>query len=221
MDNQISVGGDIGGNFVFGDGNVVGEVGGRPRPEPKQATERLVPRFGFVVDIVGYGRRDGESKADLQRRLLALLDRVVADLGVARSGTTTSDVGDARLVFLPVGIDPSRVLPVIISATRDGLGRDNRRHTDRMRLRMAAGTGLVGTGPLGFVGELVVDLHRLLDSTALRRAVADNTYADLALLVTGALYDDVIRPGHVDPADFTRVDVTAKEFTAPAWLRLC
>lgn len=30
----------------------------------------------------------------------------------------------------------------------------------------------------------------------------------------------MIRPGYLAPADFTRVEVTTKEFTAPAWLRL-
>lgn len=218
MDNKISVGGDVGGNVVVGDGNVVGEVS--PAPEPARETEKFTPRLGFVVDIVGFGRRDGESKDDLQRRLDTLLDQVVADLGVDRKGVHSGDAGDSRVLFLPPGVDPTRVLPIMISAIRERLGRDNRRYRDRMRLRMAVGTGLVGNGPLGFTGELVIDLHRLVDSVVLREAVAGNLYADLALLVGNALYDDVIRPGYLDRGDFTRVDVTTKEFTAPAWLRL-
>jgi len=224
MDNKFSIGGDVGGNVVFGDGNVVGDVAPaadrRAAPERDEDREGLAPRLGFVVDIVGFGRRDAESKADLQRRLDTLVGEVVADLGVDRGGVSSSDAGDARVLFLPVGTDPSRILPIMIAAIRERLGRDNRRYRDRMRLRMAVGTGLVGTGPLGFTGELVIDLHRLVDSVVLREAVAGNPYADLALLVARALHDDVIRPGYLDPADFTRVDVTAKEFTAPAWLRL-
>jgi hypothetical protein len=220
MDNKISVGGDVGGNFVLGDGNVVGDVARAPLPGPAREAEGFSPRLGFVVDIVGFGRRDGEAKNDLQQRLDKLLDQVVADVGVEKDDLRSSDAGDSRVLFLPVGADPTRVLPILISAVRERLGRDNRRYRDRMRLRMAVGTGLVGTGPLGFTGELVIDLHRLVDSVVLREAVAGNPYTDLALLVGNALYDDVIRPGYLATGDFTRVDVTTKEFAAPAWLRL-
>lgn len=220
MDNKFSVGGDVGGNFVVGDGNVVGDVARAPVPARAPRAEGFTPRLGFVVDIVGFGRRDGESKADLQQRLDTLLGEVVADLGVDRDAVPSSDAGDSRVLFLPVGVDPTRVLPIMISAIRERLARDNRRYRDRMRLRMAIGTGLVGDGPLGFSGELVIDLHRLVDSIVLREAVAGNPYTDLALLVGNAVYDDVIRPGYLDPADFTRVEVTTKEFAAPAWLRL-
>ena len=220
MDNKISVGGDVGGNFVVGDSNTVGAVTPVPAPVSKKDPEGMTPRIGFVVDVVGFGRRDAESKQYLQERLDKLLGEVVADLGIDRTAVPSSDAGDSRVLFLPVGTDPSRVLPIMLTAMRERLARDNRRHHDRMRLRMAVGTGLVGNGPLGFTGELVIDLHRLVDSFALRKAVADNLSADLALLVGNALHDDVIRPGYLDAGDFTRVDITAKEFSAPAWLRL-
>ncbi|MBB4911003.1 hypothetical protein [Actinophytocola algeriensis] len=220
MDNKISVGGDVGGNFVIGDGNTVGEVTRAQAPAPARDVAGFTPRLGFVVDIVGFGRRDGAAKDDLQQRLDALLDQVVADLGVEKNDVRGSDAGDSRVLFLPVGVDPTRMLPIMLSAVHERLGRDNRRYRDRMRLRMAVGTGLVGTGPLGFTGELVIDLHRLVDSVVLREAVAGNPYTDLALLVGNAVHDDVIRPGYLDPGDFTRVEVTAKEFSAPAWLRL-
>lgn len=193
-----------------------------PRPAGPSAKndEHRTARLGFVVDIVGFGRRDGESKAELRRRLDTLVDEVVAALGVDRAGVASGDAGDARVLFLPAGADPSRVLPVMLATIRERLARDNRRYRDRMRLRMAVGSGPVGTGPLGFTGDLVVDLHRLVGSVVLRKAVADNLYADLALLVGHALYYDVVRPGYPEPGDFTRVDVTAKGFTAPAWLLL-
>ena len=123
-------------------------------------------------------------------------------------------------MFLPVGADSSRMLPAMISAMSERLRRDNRRHTDRMRLRMAVGTGLLGHGPLGFTGDLVVDVHRLVNSDVLRRGIDDNPGSDLALLVSHALHDEVIRPGYVDRDEFVRVDVTSKEFAAVGWLWL-
>jgi hypothetical protein len=224
--NKISVGGDVTGNVVAGNDNTVGNVvaGRDPAaagPVVGAPSNGMTPRLGFVMDIVGFGHRDAEGKADLQHRLNDLVNRVVADLGVDLADVKSSDAGDARLMFLPVGVDSSRVLPAMLAAVVERLGRDNRRFQDRMRLRMAVGAGLVGDGPLGFTGELVVDVHRLVDSAVLRQALRDNPDADLAVLVSQSLHDDVIRPGHLDPGDFTRVEITAKEFRAPAWLRVC
>ena len=217
--NDITVIGDVGGNVVAGNGNTVG-VASPAGEKPTPTREGMAPRLGFVVDIVGFGRRDAEEKGDVQHRLDELVRLVVADLEIDPDGTRSSDAGDSRVQFLPVGVDSSRVLPTMLSAMGERLVRDNRRYRDRMRLRMAAGFGLVGTGPLGFTGQLVVDLHRLVDSDVLRRAMRDHPDTDLAVLVSQSLYDDVVRPGYLDPRDFTAVTVTAKELTAAAWLRI-
>ena len=214
MSNSVQIGGNVSGNVVAGDHNVIGAP-------PATATAGLAPRIGFVVDIIGFGHRGAEDKEDLQRRLDTLVGRVIADLGLTRADTDGDVAGDAMVVFLPVGTVSSHALPRMISAMAERLGRDNHNHRDRMRLRMAVGSGLVGAGPLGFIGELVVDLHRLVDSVNLRQAISDHEDADLALLVANALHDEVIRPGYLDKQDFTEVAVRSKEFEAAAWLRLC
>lgn len=219
--NTVSVGGNVGGHVVAGDDNVVSGAAAPEQAARGGTKDAMGPRLGFVVDIVGFGRRDAGEKRDLQDRLDTLVNRVVDGLGVDPADTRTSDAGDARLVFLPVGLDTSRLAPAVVDGMIEHLGRDNRRYRDRMRLRMSMGTGLVGDGPLGFTGELVVDLHRLVDSVALRRAITDHVDIDLAILVNRALHDDVIRPGHLAPGDFARVDVATKEYAGPAWLRLC
>lgn len=213
--NTIRIGGDVSGSVVAGDHNVVGA------PPPAAPSTALAPRIGFVVDIIGFGHRGAEDKEDLQRRLDALVGRVIADLGLARVDTDGDVAGDSMVVFLPVGTASPDVVPRMVTAMAERLGRDNQRYRDRMRLRMAVGSGLVGGGPLGFTGELVVDLHRLVDSVVLRQAISDHEHNDLALLVTHTLHDEVIRPGYLDKADFTEVAVTTKEFEAAAWLRLC
>lgn len=213
--NEVKVGGNVSGTVVAGDHNVVGAA------PPVETSAGLTPRLGFVVDIIGFGHRGAEDKEELQRRLDALVGRVLADLGIARVDTDSDVAGDSTVVFLPVGAASPDILPRMISAMAERLGRDNQRYRDRMRLRMAVGSGLVGTGPLGFTGELVVDLHRLVDSVVLRQAIRDHERTDLALLVTHTLHDEVIRPGYLDKEDFTEVVVAAKEFEAAAWLRLC
>jgi len=219
--SSIKIGGSVGGNVVAGDGNVVGPAAAPSAARPAAPKDGMTPRLGFVVDIIGFGQRsDGEDKVDLQRRLADLVGRVLADLGVEQDDTVGDHAGDEKTVFLPVGVDSSRMLPTLIAAMAERLRRDNRRHTDRMRLRMAVGTGLLGNGPLGFTGDLIVDLHRLVSCDVLRQAAGANPDADLALLVTHALHDEVIRPGYVDRDEFVRVDVAIKEFTAVAWLWL-
>lgn len=220
--NSVSIGGNVGGSVVTGDHNTVGGVPtAPPQPERTEPEGAMRPRLGFVVDIVGFGRRDAEGKSDLQDRLDRLVSGVVDGLGVDLTDAKKTDAGDSRVMFLPVGVDSSRVVPAILAGMIDGLARDNRRYRDRMRLRMSMASGLVGDGPTGFTGELVIDLHRLLDSTVLREAMADHAETDLAILVSQALYDDVVRPGYLSPDDFTRVKVNTKEFDAGAWLRLC
>jgi hypothetical protein len=220
--NTISVGGSVGGNVVAGSHNVVGPAPETVVEQPVTAPpEGLTPRLGFVVDIVGFGRRSADDKDDLQHRLDQLVGQVIADIGIDPDDTECCVAGDAKVVFLPVGADSSRALPGMISATAEQLKRDNRRFRDRMRLRMSAGTGLLGNGPLGFTGELIVDLHRLVDSDVCRQAVQDNPDADLVIVVTHTLHDEVIRPGYLNRDDFTRVEVAMKEFTATAWLRVC
>ncbi|OLF17152.1 hypothetical protein [Actinophytocola xanthii] len=219
--NSISVGGDVSGSVVAGNRNVVQHT---PRPQTAEAgepAEGLTPRLGFVFDIVGYGGRLAEGKADLEERLSSLTRRVVADLGIDLEDTRYAVSGDGIVVFLPVGVASTRVLPTLICAASSRLASDNNRFRDRMRLRLAVGSGLLGDGPLGFTGDLVVDLHRLVDSDVLRQAVRENPKADLAILVSAALHDEVVRPGYLDARDFTRCEVTTKEFSAPAWLRLC
>lgn len=217
--NKVHVGGSVGGSVVTGDHNALAAPA--PAPARQKPADGMTPRIGFVVDIVGYGQRpDGDDKVELQHRLADLVERVLADLGVATDDVEGDHAGDERTVFLPVGVASSRILPVLISAMSERLRRDNRRHTDRMRLRMAVGAGLLGHGPLGFTGDLIVDLHRLVNSDVLRQGIDDNPGSALGLLVSHALHDEVIRPGYVDRDEFVQVDVTSKEFTAVGWLWL-
>jgi hypothetical protein len=168
----------------------------------------VAPRLGFVVDIVGFGHRDTGEKEGLRLRVDALVSRVIADLGIARAETEAEASGDSTVVFLPARVPPAQVLPRMISAMAERLGRDNQRYRDRMRLRMA-----VSAGPLGFMDVL----YRLVDSRVIRQAISDHEHAHLALLVT----PDLIYSGELDRADFTEVEITTRENVVSAWLRVC
>lgn len=223
MSRDINVGRDANGVFVTGDGNVVSDTpGGRPAPGPPEAGEwpmTPVPRFGFAIDVVGYGRRSEPLRQDIAARLRSLVATVLDGIRVAERDADVVNTGDGGMVFLPPGTDPTRALPWLLAATTDWLARDNARYRDRIRLRMSVGSGLLEHAPTGLTGPLIVDLPRLLDSDPLRRAVDRHPDSDLVVLVADALHNDVVRP-YLDPDQyaFERVKVTKKEYTGVAWL---
>lgn len=178
---------------------------------PPFVANKRANRLGFVVDVVSYGQRTASQQACVQARLQDLLRAVVADVG-DDFDTVDRDSGTGDgLVLLPAG-DPAARLPTLLRSVATRLAADNATYSDRIRLRMAVGTGLVAGG--GLTGPLVVNISRLVDSEPLRRAVAGNPEADLAVLVLDVLHTEVIAPGYVPlVADRVElVDVTMREF---------
>lgn len=224
------VGRDFVGNMVSGSNNVAGDVyqhaepsvpSSSQPPRPRRPRGERANRLGFVVDVVSYGQRTAPEQERVQDRLQALLRAVVADVGddfdeVDRDSGT----GDGMVVFLPTGGDPTELLPALLRSVATRLAADNAVYRDRIRLRMAVGTGLVARGGNGFTGPLVVNISRLVDSEPLRRAVADNPEADLVVLVLDVLHREVVAPGYLPLLvdRFEVVDVAMKEFVERAWL---
>jgi hypothetical protein len=179
-----------------------------------------VPALGLVTDIVGYGCRNTRDQQHAQERLYSVTRNVLADLGMrSHELLFEGPSGDGMSVVLPVATDPARVLPRLLAATSSRLRCDNERYTDQLRLRMAVGFGLVGRGPLGLVGHLIVELARLSESAPIRKAVVDNPRSHLFVLVSRLLHQLVDRTDAqcLVPAP-ERVDVAVKEYEAPAWL---
>jgi hypothetical protein len=216
--------GDVSGNAVAGQhirvGNMAVNAAAPASPSTAPSPAGLTQRLGFVVDAVEYGKRSAPQRADIAQRLRELVVGLVADAGSDVDQADIDGVGDGMVVFLPVGTDPTAALPGLLTAMSDRLARDNNRFRDRLRLRMAIGSGLAGRGPTGFLGELVIELGRLVDSEPLRNAVTWYPQADCVALVSNTLHDEVIRPGHIRPdlGPFSEVTVVAKEYTRTAWL---
>jgi hypothetical protein len=186
---------------------------------PQQAARRPI-RMAFMVDIVGYGRRDSPAKDSLQQRLASVIQLVLDDLSVALPDTERQGTGDGMLVILPEKLDIQRALPVLLRSTAGRLAHDNSVYQDQMRVRMASDIGPVGLAELGFGGAMVTNTGRLLDSKPLRRWVVDHPEHDLAVALSDPLHRFVIAEGHPElPAkQFIRTQVRAKELATVAWL---
>jgi len=189
------------------------------RPAPRPAT--VEHRIGFGVDVVNYSGRSTPAQEQVQRRVVTLFERVMRSLGIEVPETDRQPAGDGMTVVLPAAAEAHRVLPGLLHGWRAGLAADNAAHPDdRIRLRMSAGSGPYTVAALGFAGQSVIEVGRLLDCAGLRAAVAARPDADLVVLVSDRLHGDVVREGYpgLTSAQFERIDVAAKTYEGHAWL---
>ena len=179
-------------------------------------------RMGFVLDVAGYGARSVPGRDGVQQRLRRLVVATLADCGLWLDPAVVDHqwTGDGINAILPADIEPTAVLAVLMRSLAAGLTRDNAEHVDRIRLRMAIGVGLVERSVAGFGGPVIVDINRLVDSAALRSALDGEPAADLVVALSDHAFALIIQPGYpgIPVAQFTRVNVAAKEFSGPAWI---
>ena len=179
-------------------------------------------RMAFVLDVDGYGRRTGPGRGAVQQRLRRLVVAMLAECGLELGELTVDHqwTGDGINAILPADIDPTAVLATLLRSLAAGLGHDNKGHADRIRLRMAIGVGLFERGPAGFGGPVIVDINRLVDSTALRSALATEPDADLVAAIGDRAHGLIIEPGYpgIPARQFTRTYVVSKEFAGRAWI---
>jgi hypothetical protein len=197
--------------------HTAGPAAGRP-----QSSRAL--RIGFVLDVAGYGTRSVPDRDDVQRRLRQLVVAMLSECGLKLDVRVVDHqwTGDGINGVLPSGIDPPSVLSVLVRSLAAALSEDNARHSDRIRLRMAIGVGLIERRAAGFGGPVIVDINRLVDSAALRSALSDEPAADLAVAISDHVYTLIIQPGYpgIPAGQFAQTNVTAKEFSGPAWIWL-
>lgn len=177
-------------------------------------------RLGFVLDVAGYGLRSVPDRSDVQRRLCALVDEVLLDVGIDPDQTERDGTGDGMLVLLPEWAPFQRVLAPLLRTTACRLAADNRRHVDRLQLRMATSIGPVGHGATGYTEGTVTEMFRLVDSEPIRQALEGKPDVDLAVIVSNILFGWVVGAGHpgLEADEFRPVDVRVKSFEAGAWL---
>jgi class 3 adenylate cyclase len=180
-----------------------------------------VPRSLVAVDIEGYSGRDNLGHLELRNALRRVCDEAFARIGV--SPDARQDQGDAFLFLIPPDVPKAHLVSDLIRELGTALRLSNRnwRADARMRLRVALHAGEVHLDGTGYGGESVVTVARLIDADPLKEALK-TTPGDLAVIVSDQLYGDVVRQEYrdSDPADYTRVHVSRKEFSQPAWVRV-
>lgn len=167
---------------------------------------RLAYHFLAAVDIEGFSRLDVLEQVIQQSRLGGVLERAAERARLDRASWEVQPAGDGELAVLPGDIDASRLVADYPRELARALAETNgeRGELPRLRVRLALHHGIVVPGGLGPVGRAPIEISRLLDSEALRRELRRRLNEDLVLIVSSALYRDVVesRFRGLDPADF-------------------
>lgn len=177
-----------------------------------------------AVDAEGYSGRDTKAQHDLQAALPALINAATAEAGLDRLTWEVQQQGDGELAVVPRDQDERLVVDDFVRRLDANLDSYNaeRRDDARLRLRLAMHFGIATPSENGFVGSAPVIVSRLLGSTHLRAALADNPGSDLVVALSDGLYEDLILGRHTSlpPAAFSSCLVQEKTYEGRAWIRV-
>jgi hypothetical protein len=176
------------------------------------------------ADMESYSGRTNVLQYRAQLAFKKIMDEATTEIGLHRVKWRIQQGGDGELAILPPGTSErvvvTRLAPVVDRLLREhnqGLGPEA-----KVRLRLAVHQGLVHLdGANGFPGEAIVHVSRLVDSPQLKAALRRFPNANVALVVSDSLYQDVVRHYQdLRPEQFACVSarLPEKNFSATAWI---
>lgn len=138
-----------------------------------------------------------ERQAGRQRVSAALLD-ACGSAGLDRVLVSAQRTADTEVALLPVGIDEPRFIAALTAALAEALHRMNTGHGngERVRLRMAVHEGVTILTSEGFTGHAVMQVSRLAGAQPLRAALTADPDADLIVLLSDQVFEDVVQFDH-------------------------
>lgn len=148
--------------------------------------DEAVPGIRRLCIAVAEDGLDGVAVPDLA----VILDDVCLAADVPFAHWAARPVGDELVVF-PPGIDEVRVVTDFVRELRRAVARVNGGGAARTRLRVALHQGITRCDESGFGGRAVAKARSLRDAPVLGRELAAHPEADLALIVSAELFEDV------------------------------
>ncbi|MET9493495.1 hypothetical protein [Streptomyces sp. NPDC006552] len=191
--------------------------GDKPRPDDYR-------RLCLAADIEQYSRFDTPGQRTAQAQLSRVLRAAAERSGLDHGTWSVQPQGDMEFAVLPAGTSEQVVLGKYVTHLAAELGGYNatRRPAGRIRLRLAIDTGVAATAALGFSGPAPIAVARYLDAPEVKRVLAAVTSANLVVVISDRLYQDVVRlrsHGH-DPEQYRPIHVEQKGFAGYGWVRL-
>lgn len=181
---------------------------------------QLTYHFLTAVDVEGFSHLNASQQLRVQSDLDKMLTTAATRAGLDRGAWYRQLGGDGELAVLPGDTDGLRLIDNYPRELSRVLTAINRSRNPRLRLRVAIHHGALVDGLFGPAGHAPIVVSRLLDSDALRRELAENSARDLVLAISAAVYGEIVQTGlgRLNPADFHRLDVSAKGTEYPAYI---
>ncbi|MCO1594872.1 hypothetical protein M8C17_06795 [Micromonospora sp. RHAY321] len=181
-------------------------------------------RVLIAVDMESYSGRDNVLQYRAQLAFQKIMKDACEELGFDRANWLIQQGGDGELAILPPGTS-ERAIVTRLTPTIDRLLREHNRGLSpeaRIRLRIGVHEGPVHLdGANGYPGDAVVTVCRLVDSPQLKAALRRFRGAEVALIVSDRIYEDIVRHYRdLRPEQFLRVTARLpdKDFEAVAWI---
>ncbi|WP_410667648.1 hypothetical protein [Amycolatopsis sp. cmx-4-68] len=178
----------------------------------------------LAVDVARFSapERSNQHRLVVRSALYEALEEALAASGVRWRACHRTDLGDGVLILAPATCPKAVLGGLVPGALASRLSVHNSTHEppERIRLRLAIHAGEVTRDAHGVTGSAIVHAFRLLDSAAVKDALASSE-GDLAVITSNWFYEEVIRHSPLtDPRSYRPVVATVKETTAPAWIHL-
>jgi hypothetical protein len=180
-------------------------------------------RYELVISVDA--RRSGEyddvDKQRMRERIYRVLEAAFTHAKVARDAVHMEDRGDGVLLSVAGRIAVTRLLGLWMVEVHENLRDENRGLRVPLGLRVGMHVGPVRHDGRGISGRAVDLACRLADSPLARRLL-DAERADLVLVTSQSLYEDVVSSGgkFIEPAHYSSARLELKEGEVTAWFHL-
>ncbi|QOV36112.1 hypothetical protein IM697_39885 [Streptomyces ferrugineus] len=189
----------------------------QPRAELAEAHYELV----ISVDARRSGEYDDVDKPRMRARIYRVLETAFTQARVPRDAVHLEDRGDGVLASVAGRVAVTRLLGLWMVEVHEKLRDENRDLAVPLGLRIGMHVGPVRHDGRGISGRAVDLACRLADSTVARRLL-DAENADLVLVTSQGLYEDVVTAGgkFIEPAHYAPARLELKEGEVTAWFQL-
>ncbi len=186
------------------------------------------PAIRRLCIAVAFDQAHTGGKADQRAEpqgLSDVLDDACRDAPLDRALWHCQPQGDGELAILPPGVDEGYVIGHFIREAGQALQFHNKRveQGPRLRLRIAFHQGLTYVVDSGYMGPAVAAICGLLDSPQLTDALLNNLAADLAVIVSQPIFEEVVlHDGHdLRATEFVPAQIAdPNETRLTAWIRV-
>jgi class 3 adenylate cyclase len=206
--------------------SITGQSGALIAPPSDRSVMRLAelrPLNGqnctvLLTDVVKFSSsvRNNKDRLLIRDALFHLTSAMLHGIADVRS----EDRGDGILTVVWPDIPTWMVIERLLNWMLPALLEHNHNHDDstRIQLRAAVDVGPVTSDVMGFSGDAIINVSRLIEAVSFKRAM-DVTGASLGVITTRFIYETVLKHDR-DLAGYCQVRCKVKNFKEAAWMRV-